>query len=110
MVLQMAPAKSAVYGYLSAGATAVKVTVSSGGKDPYSVDAAINATLHQPFGPEWGVKTFNAYNRSVPGWKALLHPTEAGGAYTITAVCTGCAVNATQTINDVVFGDVWVCR
>jgi hypothetical protein len=33
MVLQQAPAKAAVYGYLGAGATAVKVTVSSGGKD-----------------------------------------------------------------------------
>ena len=29
--------------------------------------------------------------------------------YTITVVCTGCAVNATQTISDVTFGDVWLC-
>ena len=113
MVLQMAPAKSAVYGYLEEGATAVKVTVSSGGKELYSVDASVDATLHQPFGfsesGTWGVTTFNAYNKSVPGWKALLQPTKAGGAYTVTATCTGCAVNATQSISDVTFGDVWLC-
>ena len=45
----------------------------------------------------------------MPGWKALLRPTKAGGAYTITAVCTGCAVNATQSISNVAFGDVWLC-
>ena len=110
MVLQQAPAKSAVFGYLSAGATAVKVTVSSGGKELYSVDASVDATLHQPFGESdsgtWGVKTFNAFNKSVPGWKALLKPAAAGGAYTITATCTGCTANATQSISDVAFGDV----
>ena len=105
MVLQQAPAKSAVYGYLGAGATAVKVTVKSASTS-YSVDADLNASLHQPFGPEYGVKTFNHYNRSVPGWKALLKPMEAGGDYTITATCTGCGVNATQTISNVAFGDV----
>ena len=103
-MLQQQPAKAAVYGYLGAGATGVRVTVSSAGKDLYVVDAEI-ATLHQPFGPEWGV-SFNAYNRSVPGWKALLTPAAAGGAYTITAVCTGCSANATQSISDVTFGDV----
>lgn len=54
MVLQQAPAKAAVYGFTSssaaAAATAVKVTVSSGGKDLYSVDASIDTTVHQPFG------------------------------------------------------------
>ena len=105
MVLQQAPAKAAVYGYLEAGATAVKVTVSSAGKELYSVDADITATLHQPYGPDWGVQ-FNAYNKSVPGWKALLKPAQAGGAYTITATCTGCTMNATQSIRDVTFGDV----
>jgi hypothetical protein len=63
MVLQMAPAKAAVYGYLGDGATAVKVTVSSAGKELYSVDADITATLHQPFGPQWGVN-FNACVRA----------------------------------------------
>lgn len=32
MVLQQAPSKAAVYGFVSPGATAVKVTVSSAGK------------------------------------------------------------------------------
>ena len=105
MVLQQAPAKSAVYGYLGDGATAVKVTVKSVSQS-YSVDADLNASLHQPFGPEYGVTTFNHYNRSVPGWKALLKPMEAGGDYTITATCTGCSTNATQTISNVAFGDV----
>jgi hypothetical protein len=63
MVLQMAPAKAAVYGYLGDGASAVKVTVSSAGKELYSVDADITATLHQPFGPQWGVN-FNACVRA----------------------------------------------
>lgn len=56
MVLQQAPAKAAVYGYLGAGATAVKVTVASAGKVLYSVDADIQTTLHQPYGPDWGVQ------------------------------------------------------
>eukprot|EP01052_Picozoa_sp_SAG31_P017618 SAG31_NODE_1213_length_9359_cov_4.298164_13_plen_206_part_00 len=106
MVLQQQPAKAAVYGYLGAGGTSVKVTVSSGGKDLYSIDADLQTTLHQPFGTEYGVKTFNHYNRSVPAWKALLKPTSAGGDYTITATCVGCSVNATQIISSVAFGDV----
>ena len=107
MVLQQAPAKAAVYGYLEAGATAVVVTVSTAaGVELYSVAADITATLHQPYGPDWGVN-FNAYNGSVPGWKALLKPSEAGGSYTITAVCTaGCSATATRSISDVTFGDV----
>lgn len=111
MVLQQAPAQSAVYGYLGDGGTAVKVTVSAGGKDLYTVDADLNTTLHQPFGKEYGVKTFNHYNKSVPAWKALLKPAKASVSteYTITAVCTGCSVNATQVISNVVFGDVWMC-
>ena len=51
MVLQMAPAKAAVYGFLGAGGTGVTVSVSSGGKVLYTADAKINATA-QPFGKD----------------------------------------------------------
>ena len=37
MVLQMSPAKAAVYGYLGPGGTAVSVSVASGGNELYTV-------------------------------------------------------------------------
>lgn len=52
-VLQQAPSKAAVYGFVSNGGSGVKVTVSSGGKDLYTVDATMNST-HQPFGGAFG--------------------------------------------------------
>ena len=128
MVLQQQPAVAAVYGFLSSDAngvstaTSVKVTVSSGGKDLYTVDASIDATVHQPFGkadgygplpctdcPPYGMGTFSALNKPAPAWKALLHPTKAGGDYAMTVTCTGCAGNATIAINNVAFGDMWYC-
>ena len=45
-------------------------------------------------------------------WKVLLHPTAAGGDYTITAACTGCSAEDTITsasIKHVTFGDMWYC-
>lgn len=89
MVLQQAPAKAAVYGFTSssaaAAATAVKVTVSSGGKDLYSVDASIDTTVHQPFGaadgygplpctscPPYKMSSFSLLGKPAPAWKALL--------------------------------------
>ena len=121
MVLQRAPAAAAIYGYLdSPGATGVKVTVSANGAPLYSVDAVLNATM-QPFGDGWGARpcpkavcppydmaTFTPFAYPLPTWKALLQPAPAGGNYTITAECTGCASNATLSIGNVVFGDVWL--
>lgn len=123
MVLQQAPAIAAVYGYLDVPTASVRVTVSQDGAPLYSVDAALNAT-QQPFGAGWGVRpcskqdcppydmaTFTPFAYPLPTWKALLRPTAAGGNYTITAVCTGCA-NASQpplALINVAFGDVWFC-
>jgi len=122
MVLQRAPAAAAVYGYLdSNAATAVRVTVSSGGAPLYSVDAMLNVTA-QPFGPGWGARpcpkaicppydmdTFTPFPFTLPTWKALLPPTAAGGNYTITAVCTGCVSQTPIALTSTTFGDVWFC-
>ena len=121
-VLQRAPAAAAIYGYLDTpAATGVTVTVWSGGAPLYSVDAVFNVTL-QPFGDGWGARPcpkaacppydmdlFTPFAYPLPTWKALLRPTPAGGNYTITAVCTGCLSNATLSMGNVVFGDIWVC-
>ena len=122
MVLQQAPAKAAVYGYVESTATAVKVTVSSGDSELYSVDATLDTTLHQPFGqadgwgvlpcdscPPYNMTPFNAANKPTPAWKAFLRPTKAGGNYTITATCTGCHNASQTTITNVTFGDMWYC-
>ena len=124
MVLQMAPAAAAVYGYLdTAAATGVRVTVSDASGAPlYSVDAELNATT-QPFGDGWGARpcpkaacppydmaTFTPFAGPLPTWKALLRATPAGGNYTVSAVCTGCTAAAKPAqMSNVVFGDVWVC-
>lgn len=53
MVLQQAPAKSAVYGIVIGNPSAVKVTVTDEAKGTsYEVDAEFNTT-HQPFGPAY---------------------------------------------------------
>ena len=63
---------------------------------------------HQPFGyvdPKTGSQLPVIANT----WKALLHPTTAGGDYTITATCHGCVSNTTATLSHVTFGDFWYC-
>ena len=122
MVLQQQPAKAAVYGFTTAGATGVKVTVATGGNVLYTVDASLDTTNHQPFGatdgygplpctdcPPYSMPPFSLLNKPVPAWKALLQPTKAGGDYTITATCTGCSGNSTISISNVAFGDMWYC-
>lgn len=123
MVLQRAPAAAAVYGYLDAPGASVRVTVSDGatGVPLYSVAATVNTTL-QPYGDGWGARpcpkavcppydmaTFTPFDGPLPTWKALLQPAAAGTNVTITAECSGCASNATLTLRNVVFGDVWLC-
>jgi hypothetical protein len=124
MVLQREPSMAAVYGFVANGGSAVKVTVSSGGKDLYTVDASLNTT-HQAFGgafgerpcpkeqcPPYDMAGWNPWNQPLATWKALLKPTPAvkGQTFTITAACTGCIGNTTsETITNVVFGDMWYC-
>ena len=93
-VLQMAPAKTAVYGYIGTNATA---------------DATVAVTVASTAGAEAVSYTVNALINAADGtWKAYLKPGAAGGAYTITAACThGCTGSA--SIGDVTFGDVWYC-
>ena len=111
MVLQQQPARAAVYGYTGAGGTAVTVTVTNTATmQSYSVHAALNTT-RQAFGA--GFESFaskaNPWNVSLSTWKALLKPTTAGGDYSITATCIGCAHDTTATLQRATFGDVWHC-
>lgn len=120
MVLQQAPAKSAVYGLAVGNPSAVKVTVTDEEKGTsYEVDAEFNTT-HQPFGPQYvgGEADYASKGAYVGGphstWKAFLKPTAAGGNFTIKAVCTGCYEDtatpfASINVSNVVFGDVWHC-
>ena len=93
MVLQRAPAKTAVYGPLGSAATAgAKVTVtvsassSEGSNDEGSYTVGASVTIDGQ-------------------WKAFLKPTNPGGSYTITAKCeSGCTGSA--VISSVTFGDV----
>jgi sialate O-acetylesterase len=109
MVLQQSPAAAAVYGVAPESATAVTVTVVSEGKSSYDVVAKVGKdATHQPNGyvdPKTGanlpVQNFT--------WKAVLHPTAAGGDYTVTAKCTGCTGVSTATLAHATFGDMWYC-
>lgn len=94
-----------IVGAKAGGQTKVQVTVAeaggaNGAASSYTVEAVVDVTS----------KTAAAgglYAR----WKALLHPADAGGNYTVTAACTGCtAPGSTAAIEDVTFGDVWFCR
>ena len=94
MVLQMAPAKTAVYGPLGSGSSAgakVSVTVAPASADTVADSYTVSGTV------------------TADGqWKAYLKPTAAGGSYTITAKCdSGCT--GSVTLSDVTFGDVWYC-
>ena len=126
MVLQMQPAKSAIYGFLDFNASmagaVVQVTLTPDSGSPTTVQATLNSTV-QTFGPDWGVRSvnaslcpgclppFNPWNTPLASWKALLPPQPAGGNYTVTAVCTGCSPlgPSTISISNVAFGDVWYC-
>jgi hypothetical protein len=124
MLLQQAPAQSAVYGFLdfqgSMTGAVVHVTLTPESGAPTTVVATLNTTV-QTFGPDWGVRNlnasecpgclppFNPWNTPLASWKALLPPQPAGGNYSITAVCTGCSTisPSTVSISNVAFGDVW---
>ena len=115
-LLQRAPAKAAVYGVYGPSTApkdakvVVTVTDKTSGSS-YTVDAEIN-TVHQAQGD-----ANYAGCTECPGpfatWKAFLHPTAAGGDYTITVNCTaGCGGDPKYwgaSITNVTFGDVWHC-
>jgi hypothetical protein len=92
-VLQMAPAKSAVYGYVGTGASgSSKVTVTVADAADASATYTVEATVDEAKGT----------------WKAFLKPAKSGGSYGITAACTsGCTGSA--ALGDVTFGNVWYC-
>ena len=73
----------------------------------YTVEAAINAT-NQPIG--YTNAGTNLPYEVTASWKALLHPTAAGGDYVISATCAGCDdANTTITMSNITFGDMWYC-
>eukprot|EP00038_Savillea_parva_P008384 m.176574 g.176574 ORF g.176574 m.176574 type:complete len:812 (-) comp14199_c0_seq1:171-2606(-) len=128
MVLQQAPASAAVYGFMSAGGTSVQVKVMQGTTVVHTLTADVGPnTTQQAFGAGFGVRPcakadcppydmagWNPWNQPLNTWKALIPPTAAtaSGApaeYTIVATCTGCSGNTTDTISNVVFGDMWYC-
>ena len=43
-------------------------------------------------------------------WRVDLSPRQAGGNYTLTLSCDGCANSTTTTLEDVTFGDVYFRR
>ena len=88
----------------------MQVTVSaSDGSSSYTVAAKVGKdATHQPYGyvdPSTGAQLPVVADT----WKAILHPATAGGDYTITATCTGCANATTATLRNVTFGDMWYC-
>jgi sialate O-acetylesterase len=107
MVLQQSPAAAAVYGVAPESATGVTITVSDG-KTSYDVVAKVGRdATHQPYGyVDPSGANLPVQNNT---WKAILHPTAAGGDYTITAKCAGCTNVSTATLAHVTFGDMWYC-
>jgi hypothetical protein len=96
MVLQRAPARSAVYGTATPGAH-VKVTLTN------------PATGYRWQSEPAAVRT-DGGNETVGTWKALLPAQTAGTGYTITASCADCTTaSVTTSVRGVAFGSVWVC-
>ena len=123
MLLQQAPAHSAVYGFLDYAASmanvVVKLSLTPYGGVPTTLQATINTTV-QTFGPDWGVRPclscpdinppFNPFNSPLASWKVVLPPVPAGRNYSIAFLCDTCSPSAptTATISYIVFGDMWL--
>jgi len=124
MVLQRAPAKAAIYGFLGNCRT-VHLSVFDGDlqlvKEYNDTDVMVNATK-QPFGPDYGARPcrkkncppydmnpFNPWNEPFATWKVLLDPMEAGGNYTIVADCNVGKDKGSIKMQNIAFGDVWYC-
>jgi sialate O-acetylesterase len=100
MVLQQAPARSAVYGF-GKGPVSVTVTGSdaTGAAVGYTVDAF---TVDDGSAP---ASSSDDPSSSLPTWKAFLKPAAAGGSYTVTAK----GATGTVVLSDCTFGDVYFC-
>ena len=99
MVLQQSPAKSCVSGTIGLGGTGATVTMKA---EDGTLVATVAAEITQSnvAGSNWTL------------WKACLPPqpaTMSGAGVTITATCIGCANTTDESIERVVFGDVWYC-
>lgn len=115
MVLQQAPAKSAVYGLAFRPGAAIEVTLtpSKGGASFTSRTVAnqLGTSVQRPNLPHHLTSTAN-YTAT---WKAFLEPMESGGTYTITARCTarcgteGGARDIAAPLERVTFGLVFFC-
>eukprot|EP01050_Picozoa_sp_SAG11_P021627 SAG11_NODE_3889_length_2165_cov_0.903679_1_plen_139_part_00 len=93
-VLQRAPKSSSVFGTATADAT---VTVLLTGPNGYSYTSA-------------PAPVASSADAAVHGtWKVVLPPRPAGFGYTVEARCSGCSNATTATIEDVGFGEIWLC-
>ena len=124
MVLQRAPSKAAVYGFLG-HCDVVKLVMFDGDLNivnEYSGEDVMMNVTKQPFGAEWGdrpcskkncppynMDPFNPWNEPLATWKVILDPMEPGGNYTINAECISGSDAGTVMITNVTFGDVWYC-
>ena len=111
-VLQMAPARSAVYGYLGTnatkgGATTVTITVAGAANTANNSGSSSAFDATASYTVSYTVQATVNADRGT--WKAFLKPTAAGGSYSIKAACTGGGCTGGAEIKSVTFGDVWYC-
>ncbi|XP_050394697.1 sialate O-acetylesterase isoform X1 [Patella vulgata] len=90
MVLQKAPAYASIWGYSTIGDDVIVVSLLDTGARVVQFSATVVY-----IGPE---------NKAV--WKVFLEPVKAGGPYSVVVESDH---GSALTINDVLFGDVWVC-
>lgn len=107
MVLQRAPAKSAVYGVAFRTDAVIDVQIQDEAGLNYNVSATVQPLLKVDHGPAGANYTAQ--------WKAFLRPASAGGVYTITARCLKkCGSDSdvkrnTALIERATFGDIYFC-
>ena len=120
MVLQQAPARSALFGDLIVDTSSasppsnvrVHITVRPVHKGrretrrPYSVEASLEAPVKR-------VKRKRFPTYTVPDglwtWRAYLHPMPAGGDWIIRATANTSETHLHADLHVVTFGDVWMC-
>ncbi|XP_059813113.1 sialate O-acetylesterase isoform X1 [Hypanus sabinus] len=95
MVLQQQPSRAVLWGYGVVGAT-VNVNVWAGDGNYSQQTTAVNEVV-SPGGGNVGV------------WKVLLHPFRSGGPFSITAEQKIAEAVDKIILEDVFFGDVWLC-